>query len=251
MTEADVGGHNEKFSLEYEQKRGLFRIDATGKMEMPLYSRGCNMSYPNPADSTVILVEDESNVRDALETLLAAADYRCISFASGEAFLEAPLPNIPRCLLLDQRLDGWTGLDVQNELNTQQVPLPVVFVSGEGSINHAVQAIKAGAMDFLEKPVEPELLLERVERALQSSMEGQHRRASTEHDAALLARLTGREREILALLVEGNLNKEVAHILGISTRTVETHRMHIMEKLEAHALADVIHVWFNGKDAIH
>lgn len=186
-------------------------------------------------------------MRDALETLLSAADYRCVSFASGEAFLAGSLPSAPCCLLLDLQLEGQSGLEVQNELNARQAPLPVLFLSGDDSIARAVSAMRAGAMDFLQKPFDPEQLLKRVERALQASADGYSQRQSADHDAALLAGLTPREHEILALLVDGSTNKEAARTLDISTRTVETHRTHIMEKLEARTLADLVRIWLNGE----
>src|SRR5699024_7313205 len=163
--------------------------------------------------------------------LVSSADYRCNSFATGEAFLAEPLPPPPCCLVLDLQLGGQNGLEIQNELNARGADLPVLFVSGDNNISRAVSAMKGGAMDFVQKPFDPEHLLNRVERALQVSADGYSRRKSADHDAALLAGLTPREHEILALLVDGNTNKEVARILDISTRTVETHRTHIMDKL--------------------
>src|SRR5690625_3926055 len=159
------------------------------------------MSCPEMADSTVIIVEDEMSVRESQETLLSAADYHYTSLASGEAFLGEPLPSIPRCLLLDLRLNGHDGLEVQDELNARHAELPVLILSGADSVSAAVSAMKAGAMDFLQKPVQPELLLSHIERAMKASVEARDRHASAEHDALLLARLTQREHEILALLV--------------------------------------------------
>lgn len=205
------------------------------------------MNSPESAQPTVVVVEDDNCMREAVETLLVSADYHCHSYASGEAFLAAPLPPVPSCLLLDLQLDGQSGLEVQNELNARSASLPVLFVSGDNSVARAVTAMKAGAMDFVQKPFDPELLLKRVEQALRASEENDSRRKSTEHDAALLADLTQREHEILALLANGKLNKEVAHILDISTRTVETHRTHIMEKLEARSLADLARVWLHNE----
>lgn len=199
--------------------------------------------------ATVIIVDDERDTRDAMEMLITSADYRCVSFASGEAFLEQPLPPVPCCVLLDLQLGGQSGLEVQNELNARQVGIPVVFVSGDDSIARAVSTMRAGAIDFLQKPCAPELLLKRVERALELSVDGYGRKTSAEHDAALLAGLTPREHEILALLVDGHINKEVGQLLDISTRTVETHRMHIMDKLKARTLADLVRVWLNGARA--
>src|SRR5699024_10247148 len=116
------------------------------------------MAYCEQTEPTVIVVEDDSSMREALEMLLLSADYACHSHASGEAFLAAALPPVPRCLLLDLQLDGQNGLEVQNELNAQQASLPIVFVSGDDSVARAVSAMKAGAMDFVQKPFDPEHL---------------------------------------------------------------------------------------------
>lgn len=217
------------------------------RRDLPESKGSCDLNSIDPVESTVIVVEDDRHVRESLETLLTAADYHCLAFASSEAFLGAQLPPPPRCLLLDLQLGGQSGLELQGELNARQTPLPVLFLSGDNSITHAVSAMKAGAMDFLQKPFEPALLLSRVEQALQASAEGIASHASADHDAALLAELTQREYEILELLVDGSTNKEVARQLGISTRTVETHRTHIMTKLEAHTLADVVRTWLNSR----
>lgn len=203
------------------------------------------------APGTVVIVENESSIRESLEFLLTSANYRCNSFASGEAFLAASLPQPPCCLLLDLQLGGVSGLEVQNELNAQPEHPPVLFLSGDDSIARAVSAMRAGAIDFLQKPFDPELLLNRVEHALQASADGHGSRGTGQHDAALLADLTPREHEILALLVDGETNKAIARILGISIRTVETHRKHIMDKLEARTLADLVRMWLNGEGTMH
>lgn len=210
---------------------------------------GYPMNRPDPHQSTVIIVDDEGSTRDSLEFLITAADYQCLSFASGEAFLAAPLPRVPRCLLLDLQLEGQNGLQVQQELNVRGSPLPILFLSGDESITRAVSAMREGAMDFLQKPSAPEVLLSRVEQALQASADGYDRRKSEHRDATLLAGLTNRERQILALLVEGNTNKEAARVLDISVRTVETHRAHLMDKLQARTLADLVRVWLNCQHA--
>lgn len=127
----------------------------------------------------MLIVEDESNLRDSLHCLMTSADYNCQSFASGEAFLARALPRPPRCLLLDLQLEGMNGLEVQNELNAQQAHLPTLFLSGDDNIPNAVSAMKGGAMDFLEKPFDPELLLDYIEHALQTSANDFERRQST------------------------------------------------------------------------
>lgn len=205
------------------------------------------MSSPEISEATVIVVEDEDSTRESLDILINSAGYRCMNFDSGEAFLAQSLPHAPRCLLLDMRLGDQNGLEIQNELNARQAPLPVVFVSGDDSIDRAVSAMRAGAMDFLQKPFDPELLLKRVEQALQTSLDGHNGHQSAGHDAALLTELTLREHEILTLLVDGYSNKEAARILDITTHAVEAHRARIMEKLETHTLAELVRVWLNGE----
>lgn len=207
------------------------------------------MTGPGSTQSTVVIVEDDANTREALESLFAAADYGCSSFASGEDFLAEPLPPVPHCLLLDLQLGGQNGLEVQERLNARATFVPILFLSGEENITHAVTAMRNGALDFLQKPFNPEQLIARVERAMQASKEGYNRRQQHDHDAALLASLTQREHEILALLVEGNANKQIARTLDISVRTVESHRMHIMDKLEANTLADLVRAWLNCEPA--
>lgn len=204
------------------------------------------MTSSEQTESTVIVVEDDSSMREALEALLLSADYDCCSHASGEAFLATDLPPPPRCLLLDLQLGGQSGLEVQHKLNARNVSVPIVFVSGDDNVAHAVTAMKAGAMDFVQKPFDPEQLLVRVEQALQASRDGHDHRQNVEREAALLANLTEREREILTLLVDGYLNREIARALEISTRTVESHRTHIMQKLEARTLADLARMWLHN-----
>ncbi len=203
----------------------------------------------NPGAATVIVVDDDHCMREALDVLITSAGYRCQCFASAEAFLAAPGPPTPCCLLLDMQLEGINGLELQNVLSARRLAMPVLFLSGDSSIARAVSAMKAGALDFLQKPYDPELLLGRIERAMQTSAEGYSRRKSARHDAASLADLTDREDEILALLVQGNANREVAQLLEISSRTAETHRKHVMDKLEGRTLADLVNVWLNTERA--
>lgn len=204
------------------------------------------MDWSEASASTVIIVDDEAAMRDSLAALVAAADYRCLAFASGEAFLAAPLPPIPRCLLLDMGLDGLSGLDVQQALNAQAAPLPILVVSGEDNVARATRAMKAGAMDYLPKPFDPEHLLARIGCALQASVDGENRRRAADHNSALLARLTDRQRQVMALLVAGSSNKQIAQTLAISRRTVDNHREQIMAKLQARTVADLVRIWRQG-----
>lgn len=184
-------------------------------------------------------------MRDSLQFLITSADYQCRSFATGESFLAEVLPPPPCCLLLDLQLEGVNGLEVQNELNARQARMPVLFLSGDDSVARAVSAMRAGAVDFLQKPFDPDLLLNHIGQAVQASTEAGDGRESARHDAAVLAGLSPREHEILTLLVGGDTNKAIARTLDIKVATVESHRRHLMEKFEARTLADLVRVWLD------
>lgn len=189
---------------------------------------------------TIYLVDDDAAVRGSLTLLLKAAGRRPVAYDSAAAFLEAYVPGAPGALVVDVRMPGMSGLELQRLLARGGMTIPVIVMTGHGDIAMAVQAIKAGAADFIEKPFSDEVLLGCIERALamdHGRRREEHRRGAV---AARLAALTAREREVMALLVRGKLNKVVAAELGVSTRTVETHRARIMEKLGARSLSDLV-----------
>jgi FixJ family two-component response regulator len=181
----------------------------------------------------VILVDDDADVRDALSLLLSAAAYPVEALASAEALLEAVTPSDRGCLILDVRLPGMNGLALQQALRGRGIQLPIVFISGHGDIPMAVEAVHAGAMDFLEKPFDDGALIERVDRALALDRE------QADHDRAVQAiaervdSLTPREREVMEQILRGKLNKVIASDLDLSTRTVEIHRARVFDKLSA------------------
>jgi len=181
----------------------------------------------------VILVDDDADVRDALSLLLSAAAYPVEALASAEALLEAVTPSDRGCLILDVRLPGMNGLALQQALRERGIQLPIVFISGHGDIPMAVEAVHAGAMDFLEKPFDDGALIERVDRALALDRE------QADHDRAVQAiaervdSLTPREREVMEQILRGKLNKVIASDLDLSTRTVEIHRARVFDKLSA------------------
>jgi FixJ family two-component response regulator len=194
-------------------------------------------------DSMVFVVDDDESVRRALSRLLRSAGYCVESHASALSFLESrSVIHGPACLVLDVGLPGLDGLALQRKLNDTHTSLPIVFITGGGDIAMTVCAMKAGASDFLAKPVGEADLLRAVELALQRA--GQALASRTELNAinARMARLTPREREVLALLVEGRINKQVACQLGIAEKTIKVHRARLMEKMEIRTLVELVRV---------
>ena len=188
---------------------------------------------------TVYLVDDDPAVRDSLGLLIEQEGYAVECFASAESFLDAPLADGPGCMILDLRMPGMDGIRLQDELRRRSLDVPIVFLSGHGDIPTSVRAIKAGAVDFLTKPVTGDALLRCIETAI---AESRRRRIAAEvnHNAASrLATLTEREREVMALAVTGLANKEIARTLGISHRTVEIHKARLMQKTGADTVLDL------------
>jgi len=195
-----------------------------------------------PKKGTVYVVDDDEAVRDALQWLLEGKDYRVKCFDSAESFLSRFDPREVACLIADIRMEGMSGLELQDRLIERKSPLPVVFITGHGDVPMAVNTMKKGAMDFIEKPFKEDELLPLVERMLE-----QARAAFSQHQEqasrdALLSRLTTREAQVLERIVAGRLNKQIADDLGISIKTVEAHRANIMEKLNANTVADLLKI---------
>ena len=195
-----------------------------------------------PKKGTVYVVDDDEAVRDSLQWLLEGKDFRVSCFDSAESFLGRYDPREVACLLVDVRMGGMTGLQLQNRLLDEQSPLPVVFITGHGDVPMAVDTMKKGAMDFIPKPFKEEELLSVVERMLDQAREAF---ADYQHAAnrdALMGKLTARESQVLERIVAGRLNKQIADDLGISIKTVEAHRANIMEKLNANTVADLLKI---------
>lgn len=192
------------------------------------------------APPTVFVVDDDESVRGSLRFLLRSAGLESRAFGSAPEFLGAYDPAQPGCLVLDVRMPGMSGLELQQELNLRGAVIPVIFITGHGDIPMAVEAMQHGAHDFLQKPFRDEDLIERVQRAL--AKDAKARAALEEHKAIRehLDSLTPREREVLALMVRGKPNKIMAHELGVSQRTVEIHRARVMEKSGASSLAELV-----------
>lgn len=191
---------------------------------------------------TVFVVDDDAGMRDALVQLLETAGLQVESYASGPDFLAVYESERPGCLLLDMAMPGMSGLEVQAALNTLGLTIPIIFLTGHGDIPMAVRAVQAGAVDFLEKPIQGAALLERVRRALALDREWRKTQGRTLAIQQRHAKLSPREREIMTLTVSGLTSKEIARKLDISPRTVEVHRTHVMYKMGAANLADLVNM---------
>ena len=193
-----------------------------------------------PKKGNIYVVDDDEAVRDSLQWLLEGKDYRVRCFDSAESFLSRYDPREVACLLVDIRMPGISGLELQDRLIERKSPLPIVFITGHGDVPMAVTTMKKGAMDFIPKPFKEEELLGVVERMLDQAREAF---ADFQHAAnrdALMGKLTARESQVLERIVAGRLNKQIADDLGISIKTVEAHRANIMEKLNANTVADLL-----------
>jgi FixJ family two-component response regulator len=198
---------------------------------------------------TVYVVDDDEAMRDSLRWLLESAGYRVSSYSSAERFLAGFRPDRAACLVLDVRMPGLTGLELQQELNRRGTPLPIIFITGHGDVPMAVDALKSGAYHFLEKPFKGDHLLELIGQALSVGAPGEIERSKRRCAAARLATLTQREREVMELVVHGRKNREIAEALGISVKTVEAHRARAMEKMEVSSIAELVQATLNGKTA--
>jgi FixJ family two-component response regulator len=190
--------------------------------------------------STVFVVDDDDGVRSSIRLLLKSVGIPATPLASAQEFLDSFDPAQPGCLVLDIRMPGMSGMELQQELNRRGAILPVLFITGHGDVPLAVEAMQNGAFDFLQKPFRDQDLIDRVHKALELDRETRTGMAQQGRTRELIAALTEREREVLDLLVEGHQNKTMAAKLGISQRTVEIHRAHVMEKLQARSLAQLV-----------
>lgn len=191
-------------------------------------------------NATVYVVDDDASVRNAKARLLKSVGLRVEVFGSAREFLDHDRADVPGCLLLDVRMPGLSGLDLQQALAASEVNLPIVFMSAHGDIPMSVRAIKAGAVDFLPKPVDDQQLLNAVGHAIDQHILARRENAELKDTRARIESLTPRERDVLTLVVEGLMNKQIASRLGISQPTVKIHRRHLMEKMGAASVIELV-----------
>ena len=194
----------------------------------------------------VYVVEDDEAVRDSLKWLLETSSYRVELFDSGEMFLAKFDPNAIAVLILDVRMPGMSGLEVQEHLLVRRCDIPIIFISGHGDVSMAVSTLKKGAVDFIEKPFDQAALRTLVERMLQEARSRKIKAERRSLNDALLGKLTPREQHVLERIVSGRLNKQIASDLGISIKTVEAHRASIMDKTNSGTVADLMRVVMNA-----
>ncbi|MGH9314819.1 MAG: response regulator transcription factor [Vicinamibacterales bacterium] len=193
-----------------------------------------------PEDATVYVVDDDASVRTALRRLLGSVGFSCQTFGTAGEFLKAARTDGPQCLVLDVRLPGASGLDLQRELAGLERPLPIIFITGHRDIPVTVRAMKAGASEFLTKPIREQELLEAIRKALDRDREAHRQRSEGARLRRCYDDLTPRERQVMRLVVSGLLNKQVAAELGISEKTVKVHRAQVMQKMHAGSLAELV-----------
>ncbi len=189
---------------------------------------------------TVFVVDDESGIRSALTRLFKVAQVDVESFESAEAFLAAFRPERAGCLVLDVNMPGMSGLELQQELRERRALLPIVFLTASADVTMAVAGMKGGAVDFIEKPFDNDALLARVREALDLDRQTRDDHLLYEETLGRVNALTPREREVLDLIVAGRANKMIAYLLGTSVRTIEVHRAHVMEKMQASSVAELV-----------
>jgi FixJ family two-component response regulator len=188
----------------------------------------------------VFVIDDDRMIREALQSLIRSVGLRVETFASAQDFLVAKRPDVPACLVLDVRMPGLSGLDLQVKLAEANIMIPIIFITGHGDIPMSVRAMKEGAHEFLTKPVRGQDLLDAVQKAIASDGALRKERAELNEIRTRFDSLTPREKEVLDLVVAGLLNKQIADELGTSELTVKTHRAHVMEKTQAESLANLV-----------
>jgi FixJ family two-component response regulator len=192
------------------------------------------------SDAIVFVIDDDESMREALKSLIRSVGLKVEAFASAHEFLQSRRPDLPACLILDVRMPGLSGLDLQRDLSEANIHIPIIFITGHGDIPMSVRAMKAGAVEFLTKPFRDQDLLDAIQQALERD---RLMRSQQADNAELLNRyhsLTPRETEVFGLVVKGMLNKQIALQLGTSEITIKLHRRQVMEKMHADSLADLV-----------
>jgi RNA polymerase sigma factor (sigma-70 family) len=191
-------------------------------------------------ESLVFVVDDDAAVRRSVERLIRSVGLRVESFASAQEFLRREHPDGPACVVLDVRMPGLSGLDLQEKLTAAELAIPVIFMTGHGTVPMSVRAMKAGAVDFLQKPFDDQVLLDAVHQALERDRQARLEGEQLQEVRQRMESLTPREREVFALVVSGMLNKQIAAELGTSEKTIKVHRARVMLKMQADSLADLV-----------
>jgi FixJ family two-component response regulator len=191
-------------------------------------------------EPNVYIVDDDPSVRRSTERLIRAAGFKVLTFTSAREFLASPRPEGPACLVLDVRMPGLSGMELQRELAQSGTDIPIIFITGHGDIPMSVRAMKAGAVEFLTKPFRSHSLLEAVRAAIERDRSARATRSEAGELRQRYEQLTPREREVMALVAAGQLNKQVAGELSTTERTIKFHRAHIMQKMGAESLADLV-----------
>ncbi|HVO14117.1 MAG TPA: response regulator transcription factor [Alphaproteobacteria bacterium] len=198
------------------------------------------LAGPGGEEALVIVVDDDASIREALSSLFRSVGLRILAFASALELLEKPVPAVPSCLVLDIRLPGLSGLDLQAELAKAEIRMPIIFMTGHGDIPMSVRAMKAGAVDFLPKPFRDQDMLDAVSLALERDRQRRDGEKAISDLRALFESLTPREREVMGFVTAGLMNKQIAAEIGLSEITVKIHRSHVMKKMGARSLADLV-----------
>ena len=194
----------------------------------------------NSSDAAVFIIDDDPLIRDSLGQLVKSVGLTADTFPSAKAFLEAEQPDKPSCLVLDIRLPELSGLDLQDELIKRGISIPIIFITGHGTVPMSVRAMKSGALDFIEKPFEDQELLDAINHAIKQSRQTRLEQAERDEIEQRIDSLTSREHEILTLVITGMLNKQIAYDLDMSENTVKTHRARIMRKMSVKSLAALV-----------
>jgi FixJ family two-component response regulator len=198
------------------------------------------LAGPGGEDAVVIVVDDDASIREALSSLFRSVGLRILAYASALELLEKTVPAVPSCLVLDIRLPGLSGLDLQAELAKADIRVPIIFMTGHGDIPMSVRAMKAGAVDFLPKPFRDQDMLDAVSLALERDRQRRDDEKAILDLRALFESLTPREREVMGFVTAGLMNKQIAAEIGLSEITVKIHRSHVMKKMGARSLADLV-----------
>jgi RNA polymerase sigma factor (sigma-70 family) len=192
------------------------------------------------AEATVFVVDDDAPLRESLRNLIRSVGLRVELFASAQEFLQSQQPDTPSCLVLDVRMPGLSGLDLQKQTSEAGLEIPIIFITGHGDVPMTVRAMKAGAVEFLTKPFRDQDLLDAIQQALERSRNAREQRAATKELRQRFASLTPREREVMERVVAGLLNKQIGAELGTSETTVKIHRHQVMEKMGAGSLPELV-----------